>query len=134
MTGKLHNIAIKMRSSELLTSEWKDLAGKLLGIDNATRWNSWYDPLLTTAVEKKNQLNEFCLKHHKDFGDDLLTGSDWEVIEMTTEFLQPFWQATLIQEYSWSSLDQALHNMDILLKHYENSKVPLLSSIACIQS
>lgn len=42
---------------------------------------------------------------------------------MTLEFLQPFSQATLIQESKWLSLDQALWTVDVLFKHYEQGKV-----------
>ena len=97
------------------------MAGKQLGIDNVTRWNSWYT-LLMVAVEKKDQLNAFCIKHYKDLSSDILSGPDWEIIELTEQFLQPFHQATLSQQANWSSIEQVLLNMEILLKHYETSK------------
>jgi hypothetical protein len=49
--GNLHIIAVFIRSSTLLIDEWESLAGKALGIDNITRWNSWYN-LIKIAVEK----------------------------------------------------------------------------------
>lgn len=120
--GSLHNIAVYIRSSTILTDEWEALAGKLLGIDNVTRWNSWYK-LISLAVEKQDALNKFCQKHHRALGDAVLSAGDWETLTMTLEFLQPFSQATLTQEANWSSLDQALWTMDILFKHYEEAKV-----------
>ncbi len=74
------------------------------------------------AVEKKDQLNAFCIKHYKDLSSDILSGPDWEIIELTEQFLQPFHQATLSQQANWSSIEQVLLNMEILLKHYETSK------------
>lgn len=124
--GKLHNIAVYIRSSTNITDEWEALAGKMLGIDNATRWNSWYN-LLRIALEKQDKLMVFLNTHHKALEDDLLTPEDWELLKITMEFLQPFWYATQVQQRNWSSLDQVLYNMDILLKHLEDSKVCYLS-------
>jgi hypothetical protein len=120
--GSLHSIAVYIRSSTILTDEWEALAGKVLGIDNATRWNSWYK-LIALAVEKQDALNKFCQKHHRALGGAVLSAEDWETLTMTLEFVQPFNQATLTQEANWSSLDQALWTMDILFKHYEEAKV-----------
>jgi hypothetical protein len=120
--GKLHNIAVFIRSSTVHSDAWQRLAGRALGIDNATRWNSWYI-LLRTALEKKDKLMVFQQEHHKALGEDCLTQDDWDVLRLTADFLQPFWQATLAQQKKWSSLDQLLYHMDILLKHFEDSKV-----------
>ncbi|KAK9443900.1 transposase-like protein [Metarhizium brunneum] len=119
--GKLHNIAVFIRSSTVHSDAWQRLAGRALGIDNATRWNSWY-MLLRTALEKKDKLMVFQQEHHKALGDDSLTQDDWDVLRLTADFLQPFWQATLAEEKRWSSLDQLLYHMDILLKHFEDAK------------
>jgi hypothetical protein len=73
-------------------------------------------------VAKKAELNAFCLNHHRDLSNDTLSGEDWEIIELTERFLKPFHAATLTQQGNWSGLDQALLNMDLLLKHYELSK------------
>ncbi|KAK2926576.1 hypothetical protein FoTM2_013467 [Fusarium oxysporum f. sp. vasinfectum] len=106
------------------------LAGHALGIDNATRWNSWY-MLLRTALEKRDKLMMFQQEHHKVLGEDSLTQDDWDVLRLTADFLQPFWQATLAQQKKWSSLDQLLYHMDILLKHFEDAKykdIPVAST------
>lgn len=120
--GKLHNIAVFIRSSTIHSDAWQRLAGRALGIDNATRWNSWY-MLLRTALEKRDKLMVFQQEHHRALGEDTLTQEDWDVLRLTADFLQPFWQATLAEERKWSSLDQLLYHMDILLKHFEDAKV-----------
>ncbi|EKG09371.1 Ribonuclease H-like protein [Macrophomina phaseolina MS6] len=119
--GKLHNIAVYIRSSTVHSDAWERLAGDALGIDNATRWNSWY-MLLRTALEKKDKVMVFQQEHHKALGDDSLTQDDWDVLRLTADFLQPFWQATQAQQKKWSSLDQLLYQMDILFKHFEDAK------------
>ncbi len=70
--------------------------------------------------------------YHEAISDNILSPSDWQLLEMTVEFLQPFWQATLAQEKHWASLDQALYNMDILLKHFEDAKVSILLRLVTI--
>ncbi|KAK9318787.1 hypothetical protein V1517DRAFT_334603 [Lipomyces orientalis] len=50
--GTIHNIAVDIRSPTRLYNEFKSIAGKTLGLDNDTRWNSWY-VLITTALEPK---------------------------------------------------------------------------------
>jgi len=40
--GKLHNIVIHIRGSSGRTKEFEDLAGRIIPLNNRTRWNSWY--------------------------------------------------------------------------------------------
>lgn len=125
--GKLHNIAVYIRTSNILSDYWYQLSPNLkLGIDNATRWNSWY-LLIKRAVSKRSEIMEICRRHKKDFGDgkDILTEEEWEQLEDTEEFLQPFYQATLEGQSEFASLDQALFFMDVLFKHFEEARVRL---------
>ena len=123
--GKLHNIAVHIKTSDILSDHWRQLSPNLmLGIDNVTRWNSWY-LLIKRAVSKRSEIMEICRRHKKEFGDgeDILTQEEWEQLEGTEEFLQPFYQATLEGQQEFTSLDQALFFMDVLFKHFEEAKV-----------
>lgn len=120
--GKLHTIAVLIQSSTLLTDEWITMAHKALGINNATRWNSWYT-LIVVALQKQEKLMVFCNKRYKELGSNILTADNWELFRYTREFLEPFTETTLIQQTRCSSLDQALHTMDILFRHYKEAKV-----------
>src|SRR5579871_5222502 len=120
--GKLHNIAVFIRSSNIHNDVWDDIAGKALGIDNITRWNSWF-MLLDAAIKQEGAISIFLNQYHKELEDDILTHDDWQLLKTTHEFLQPFYQATLEQQMEWSSIDQVLENMDILLKQFEDAKV-----------
>jgi len=123
--GKLHNIAVHIKTSDILSDHWRQLSPNLmLGIDNATRWNSWY-LLIKRAVCKRNEIMEICRRYKKDFSDgkDILTEEEWEQLEGSEEFLQPFYQATLEGQKKFASLDQALFFMDVLFKHFEEAKV-----------
>ncbi|KAF6514233.1 hypothetical protein HZS61_006489 [Fusarium oxysporum f. sp. conglutinans] len=119
--GKLHNIAVFIRNSTVRNDAWDDIAGKALGIDNITRWNSWFK-LLDAAISQEGPLSIFLNQYHEELEDDILTHDDWQVLKMTHEFLQPFYQATLEQQMEWASIDQVLENMDILFLQFENAK------------
>ena len=40
--SKLHNIVVYIRSSAIHIKEFKDLAERIIPLDNYTRWNSWF--------------------------------------------------------------------------------------------
>ncbi|KAM4067559.1 transposase-like protein [Hirsutella rhossiliensis] len=120
--GKLHNIAVFIRNSTIHNDAWDDIAGKALGIDNITRWNSWFK-LLDAAISQEGPLSVFVNQYHRELEDDILTHDDWQVLKMTHELLQPFHQATLEQQMAWASIDQVLENMDILFVQFEDAKV-----------
>ncbi|EGU73046.1 hypothetical protein FOXB_16444, partial [Fusarium oxysporum f. sp. conglutinans Fo5176] len=119
--GKLHNIAVFIHNSTVHNDAWDDIAGKALGLDNITRWNSWFR-LLDAAISQEGPLSIFFNQHHKELEGDILTHDDWQVLKLTHEFLQPFHQATLEQQMEWASIDQVLENMDILFLQFENAK------------
>jgi hypothetical protein len=122
--GKLHNIAVCIRGSSILSDYWGTLSPLMLGLDNATRWNSWY-MLLKRAVQKRAEIELMCTKYIGELngGDDILTQDEWQLLVDTEEFLQPFYEATLEGQNTFASLDQTLVFMDILFKHFEEAKV-----------
>ncbi|PVH91063.1 hypothetical protein DM02DRAFT_707055 [Periconia macrospinosa] len=103
-----------------------------LGVDNATRWSSWYN-VIDSAIKRKAQIHQFLLHHDTELEDNVLNGSDWDLLSKTHVFLQPFASATLYAEGSCSSVSQSLVLMDALLLHYERAKVNILTyqSTAC---
>jgi hypothetical protein len=118
---KVHNIAVWLRSSTLHSDIWDERVMLRLGIDNATRWNSWYN-LLDHLLAKQQLVKQFLLDHDQLIGDNILSASDWHFIEKSHKFLQPFASATLWAEGSHSTLSQTLSIMDILLRQYEKHK------------
>ena len=123
--GKLHNIAVFIRNSTIHNDAWEDIAGKALGLDNITRWNSWFK-LLDAAIRQEGSMSIFLSQFHKELEDDILTHDDWQILKMTHELLQPFHQATMEQQMEWASIDQVLENMDILFRQFEDAKVRIL--------
>ncbi|KAK9443882.1 transposase-like protein [Metarhizium brunneum] len=120
--GKLHNIAVFIRNSTIHNDAWDDVAGKALGLDNITRWNSWFK-LLDAAIRQEGSMSIFLNQFHRELEDDFLTHDDWQILKMTHEFLQPFHQATMEQQMEWASIDQVLENMDIFIKYADNERM-----------
>lgn len=119
---KVHNIAVWIRKSTLHSAIWDDEIKLRLGIDNATRWNSWYR-LLDNFLRYQSRVKQFLIDHDRELQDDILLASEWEFIERTHRFLQPFASATLLAEGARSTLSQSLSIMDVLLRQYEKYKV-----------
>jgi hypothetical protein len=119
---KLHGLAVWARCSSLNSQLWDDEVGLRLGIDNETRWSSWYH-VLDKLFKKKTQIVQFMHENEQILGEDRLTGADWDLLQKAYLFLQPFDGATLCAEGNKASLSQSLFLMDCLLSHYENEKV-----------
>lgn len=118
---KLHGLAVWLRNSSIHANLWDDCVGLRLGIDNATRWSSWY-LVISRALKRKPQIVQFMADHEVALGDNRLMASDWEFLAKAEGFLQPFAQGTLYAEGK-SSISQSLYLMDALLSHYEKAKV-----------
>lgn len=73
--GKIRNFATFVRSSNALHQAFLTLASKTLGLDNDTRWNSWFR-LLTKALELCSAINEFTAIHLSKLQDDALSFDD----------------------------------------------------------
>ena len=65
---KLHDLAVWLRSSSIHSDNWRGTVGISLGIDNATRWSSWYQ-VIDNAIKKKNQINQFLLDYDRELND-----------------------------------------------------------------
>ncbi|KAG6997304.1 putative AC9 transposase [Fusarium oxysporum f. sp. conglutinans] len=118
---KLHNIAVWLRNSSIHSDLWEDRVSLRLGIDNDTRWNSWYK-LIDNLMRRQSQIKQFLLDYDKEINDNILNSSDWDYLERTHRFLHPFASATLWAEGKNSTLSQILTIMDGLLRHYEKNK------------
>jgi len=118
---KLHSLAVWLRNSAIHSDSWRKDVGLSLGIDNATRWSSWYK-VLDNAMKKKNQITQFLFNHDKELADAMLTSSDWDLLSKTHRFLEPFASAILYAEGKCSSVSQSLILMDAVLLHYEDAK------------
>ena len=125
--GKLHNIVVHIRNSAGRTKEFKDLAGRMIPLDNRTRWNSWFQ-MLAVADQKAVAIDTYSKNHFATLQADYLSPEDWERLRMIKEFLQPFHRATLETQGDHATIDSVLFTMDIIVQYFEAalvSSVPL---------
>ncbi|XP_044716024.1 Ribonuclease H-like protein [Hirsutella rhossiliensis] len=118
--GKVHNIAVHIRANDYRYNTFRQRAGKVLGLDNDTRWNSWF-LLLDTALEKEEHVKWYQDKYYETLVNDYLAPRDWQALRDIRNFLQPFWRITLLTEGYRSTLDRTLFTMDVLHKHYQQA-------------
>jgi hypothetical protein len=114
--GKLHNTVVHIGASANRTTWFKARAGKLIPLDNRTRWNSWY-MMLAVAIEDKVKAGiQLYVEHYsKDLHeDDLLQTEDWLQLRTIYRFLQVFFDATLFLEGHDSTIDRVLESIDTL--------------------
>ncbi|KAM3536760.1 hypothetical protein ARSEF1564_010317 [Beauveria bassiana] len=134
--GKLHNIAVHIRSDSGRYRAFEELAGRQLGLDNDTRWNSWYI-LINRAIELEQAMDQYTKTFQDDLRDDFLTLDDWQQLKDISHFLHPFYRATLSTEGDNATLDRTLKTMDVLIKHFEKSKDKFIANThlsACLMT
>lgn len=119
--GKLHAIIAYMRSSELLYDEFHELAGRVVPLDNDTRWDSWYS-MNEVANKLDGPIDTFIRNHWKAVGKYALTPDDWETLREINTFLKPFEKVTRRTQGDLDSIEKTLYTMDILVKHFEKQK------------
>ena len=118
--GKLHNIIVHSRGSSSRIKEFKSQAGRLVPVDNSTRWNSWHN-MLTVALEKESAIDQYCKAYFDSLKKDALSPQDWKMLRVIEAFLEPFNDATLKNQGDNVTLDLLLFSMDILHTHMEKA-------------
>src|SRR5205814_8155135 len=90
--GKLHNHIVHIRSSANHTTWFIECAGKLIPLDNLTRWNSLFEMLDTALEDQVKAMLQLYIEHYQDdfLKDDLLTTSKWIQLHTIHDFLQHF--------------------------------------------
>jgi hypothetical protein len=64
--------------------------------------------MIDNLIRKKQQVKQFLLDYDKALGDNILTSSDWDYLEKTLAFLQPFTSTTLWAQGVTATLSQNL--------------------------
>jgi hypothetical protein len=131
--GKAHNIVVHIRGSGSRAEYWRALAGRMIPMDNRTRWNSWHN-LLEVLLKEKAHIDEYCERFEHELYKDLLDLADWKKLRTINVFLQPFASGTLFTE--GDSIDRTLFTMDVLIKHIQITivRAPYLLSFYLINS
>jgi hypothetical protein len=127
--GKLHVIVAHMRASELRYDEFHSAAGRMIPMDNDTRWNSWY-AMSEVACALEGHVDTFVKNHRKEIGKYALTPDDWDTLREINIFLKPFEKVTSRTQGDLDSIEKTLATMDILVKHFEKQKNKHTNNIA----
>jgi hypothetical protein len=69
---KGHNIVVYICTLAGRTAEWKELARRMILIDNRTRWNSWFI-MLEVLLKLEPCVVKYCIDHEEELKDDILT-------------------------------------------------------------
>jgi hypothetical protein len=120
--GQAHNIVVYIHGSAGRIEEFRTHVGRMIPMDNRTRWNSWYQ-MLIILLNLRPIVEKYCQDHEEELEDDILTPKDWKKLCTIKDFLAPFSRATLFTEGDSTSLDSTLFMMDILIKHLQEENV-----------
>jgi hypothetical protein len=126
--GQGHNIVVYIRGSSAHTDHFRKLAGRMIPMDNCTRWNGWYNMLLI-LLELKGIVEKYYKDYESEFEEDLLSYQDWKKLRTIKDFLIPFSRATLATKGDSVSIDRTLFTMDILIKHLQETTISSLPSL-----
>jgi hypothetical protein len=66
---------VHIRGSSTRTARFKELAGRMIPMDNRTRWNSWYKMLLV-LLNLRPAVKKYCLDYKDELEEDLLSFAD----------------------------------------------------------
>jgi hypothetical protein len=100
----MHNIVVYIRGSTACITEFLELIGRRIPLNNCTRWNSWYI-ILVIALELRLVVEKYFQNHELDLEDDELSNVDWRRLCTIMEFLEPFSQATLYTKGDIAAID-----------------------------
>jgi hypothetical protein len=67
-----HNIVVYIRGSLGRTEEFRVLVGRLIPLDNRTRWNSWFN-ILVVLLNLRPVVEKYCQDYKEELKDDLLS-------------------------------------------------------------
>jgi hypothetical protein len=64
--------------------------------------------MLDVAIRRRPRIAVWHMEHVEDIGENGLDKSDWEMLQITHEFLQAFKQGTLLTERRLSDLSNSM--------------------------
>jgi len=115
--NKGYNIVVYIGGSSACTDVFRKLVGRLILMDNRTRWNSWYEIFLIFLL-LKGKVEDYCEKYESEFEEDFLSREDWKKLGMIKDFLIPFLRVILTTKKDGVSINLTLFNIDILIQYF----------------
>ena len=73
--GQGHNIVVYILGSPSCIAKFIGLVGKMIPMDNRTRWNSWY-VMLIVLLELRTQVEMYYLIYKDKLKEDILSLKD----------------------------------------------------------
>jgi hypothetical protein len=70
--GQGHNIVVYIRRLASRSEEFRKLAGRMILMDNRTRWNSWYN-MLVVLLNLRPAIEKYCTDHKDELKEDILS-------------------------------------------------------------
>ena len=118
--GQGHNIVCHIRSAAH-TARFKQLAGRLIPMDNRTRWNSWYTMIkVLLQTEVTNVVRNYTARHVTSSTldkRDELTNQDLTLLRTIKGYLEVFESATLFLQGQQATIERVYEAMDIITIH-----------------
>jgi hypothetical protein len=114
--SQAYNIVAYICSSTIYIVRFKELAGRIIPIDNYTRWNSWYN-ILDVFLNLRPIVEKYYIDYKEELKKDILNHPDWKKLYIIKEFLSPFIRATLAIEGDSTSINSTLFTIDVLIKY-----------------
>jgi hypothetical protein len=70
--GQGHNIVVHIWGSPGRTDRFRQLAGRMIPMDNRTRWNSWYE-MLVVLLHLRPAVEKYYTDYEDELKDDILS-------------------------------------------------------------
>jgi len=77
LLGQGHNIVVYIRGSSARTARFKELAGRMIPMDNRTRRNNWYEMFLV-LFNLRPAVEKYCSDYEDELEKDILSFADWK--------------------------------------------------------
>jgi hypothetical protein len=117
---------IYIRGSFAKIARFKELTGKMISIDNRTKWNNSYEIFLI-FLNLKSAIEKYYSDYKDEFKKDILNFADWKKLRTIKNFLIFFIQIIFIAEGDSIFINFILFIMDVLIKYLQNQIISNLS-------
>jgi hypothetical protein len=107
---------IHIRESFARIARFKEFAGKIIFINNRTRWNSWYE-IFFNFFNLRFVVKKYYSDYENELKKDILNFTDWKKLRTIKDFFTLFTRAILTVEGDFIFINFTLFIMDVLIKH-----------------
>jgi hypothetical protein len=113
---------VHIRGSSARTARFKELTGKMIFMNNRTKWNNWYE-IFFIFFNLKFAVEKYCSDYKDELKKNILNFADWKKFRTIKNFFASFTRATLTAEGDFTFIDSTLFTMNVLIKHFQNQVI-----------